>query len=171
MLRLADDRARATSGRLHRGAALLALATALMVPSACGDGDDSEDGEALDQVEETRTVGEGAEFGGRFEELPLVPRSEPIGSRSERDGFVTRSYAAEGASPARIMAFYESSLPALGWEVLVAPEPSGTSTIQAEWSSDELLLRITANEAAALGGDQNPTEAVTSQYSLIMSER
>lgn len=142
-------------------------AAALTVPTACSDQDD--DGQQ--PVTDTRAVGEGEAFGGRFAELPLVPRSEPVGTLSEEDGFVTRSYAAEGASPERVMEFYESSLPALGWDVVLPPEPSGTSTIQAEWASDELLLRITANEAAALGGDQNPTEAVTSQYSLIMSER
>lgn len=120
--------------------------------------------------DDLEVVGDGQQFGGRFADLPLLPRSDPISELTERSGTVTRSYQAEGASIDRVMSFYEDRLPALGWEVLLEPQRSGTSTIQAEWRDGDLVLRITANDAAGLGGDTNPTESVRSQYSLIMSE-
>lgn len=76
-----------------------------------------------------------------------------------------------GASIDQVISFYKDSLPPLGWEVLLEPQESGTSTIQAEWSDRDLVLRISANDATGLGGDEDPTQSVRSQYSLIMSEQ
>jgi hypothetical protein len=151
----------------RRSLAILAsfLVAVTLVAAACSSGDDP----GFDQAE-TDAVGEGQPFGGRFEDLPLPPRSDPLGTRSEQDGLVARSYQVEGSAAVDVMEFYRSALPDLGYEVLMEPRRSGTSTIQAEWTKGDLDLRVTATDATGLGGDTNPTGSVMTQYSLTLRE-
>ena len=145
--------------------ALVLLLVAAAALAACGSSEDP----GFDQAD-PGAVGAGQPFAGRFDDLPLPARSDPIGSRSEQGGVVTQSYEVSGSTREDVMAFYEGALPDLGWEVLKAPKPSGTSTTQAEWTTGDLILRITANGASGLGGDHDPTEAVRTQYSLMLRE-
>lgn len=51
-----------------------------------------------------------------FDDLPLVPRSEPFGRPSTQGGIVTRSYQADGATAAQVIDFYLGALTERGWE-------------------------------------------------------
>ena len=145
--------------------ALLVLATVALAACNAGSTEPGRISEA-----DSEAVGEGAPFGGDFADVPLHPRSDPIGTRTEEAGTVTRSYEVRGASPDLVLDFYARTLPSRGWEVVEEPHESGTSTVVGKWLRDGKTLRITANAAPSLGGDTTPTESVASQYSLLLSD-
>ncbi len=103
---------------------------------------------------------------GSFDDLPLFPRSEPLGARSEKDGVVSRSFVAKGATPARVMQFYEASLKA--WRQVEPTHVVGTSTHRAKWAQDNWLLEVSASGYAS--SIDEPLEARV-QYSLVLSPR
>jgi len=105
---------------------------------------------------------------GAFDNLPQLPRSEPFGARSEKNGVVTRTYRATGYTPSAVIDFYKRNLFAEGW---TQAEPVYRADAQArgDWVNDDWRLEVSA---APIPDRQNPasTEAVV-QYSLVLRPR
>ncbi len=102
---------------------------------------------------------------GRFDDLPLAPRSDPIGPRSEKDGVVSRSFTAKGTTPEQVLRFYEQNL--AGWTQVEPVHEVGTSSYRGSWLRDEWLLEVSAGRAPALD-DRLEAQA---QYSLVLRRR
>ncbi|WP_421119732.1 hypothetical protein ACE2AJ_20660 [Aquihabitans daechungensis] len=125
----------------------------------------SSDGEAP----ATQPAPQVSTFGqGDFDDIPLHPRSEAIGRRSEKDGVVTQSFGVRGATPSQILAFYERGLEPPSWTQIGGVERVGTTTVRGEWRKDGRTLRISASEAPNVPDGQPSSTAVTSQYSLVL---
>lgn len=104
---------------------------------------------------------------GRFDDIPLFPRSEPVGPRSEKDGVVARSYKALGASPEQVLEFYRDMLPSR-WRMVTPLEKLGVDTFRADWTDAEYRLRVTATLEPLLRGPNEASNAAVSQYSLSL---
>ncbi len=102
---------------------------------------------------------------GRFDDLPLAPRSDPVGLRSEKEGVVSRSYTAKGTTPEQVLRFYEQNLQ--GWRQVEPVHQVGTSTYRGTWAEGEWLLEVSAGTAPTV--DDRPE--VQAQYSLVLRPR
>lgn len=102
---------------------------------------------------------------GRFDDIPLFPRSDPLGPRSDNGGVVARSYKATGASPAQILDYYKTNLDGR-WVPIGRIEKIGVGTYRGDWTSGDRKLRVSATEES-LGSD-TPAREVTTQYSLVL---
>ncbi len=106
---------------------------------------------------------------GHFDDLPLPPRSEPVGERSEEDGVVSRSYAVRDTSPERVLAFYSEQL--AGSAVVEPPHDIGVGTLRGRWLLDGRELTVSATredtlEAIERFGDD---VGVITQFSLSLA--
>jgi hypothetical protein len=104
---------------------------------------------------------------GRFDDLPLFPRSDPLGPRNEKSGVIARSFVARGTTPEQVLDFYLRSL-GDGWRLLKAPEKIGEGTYRGDWTSGNWQLRLSATEEPELDPD-NASKDVTVQYSLTLT--
>ena len=105
---------------------------------------------------------------GKFDDLPIYPRSEPLSGRNEKDGVVSRSYRSRGTSPQALLDFYADNLESVGWEPSNAANPSG-SQYRGDWITDEYHLEVTAGP---IDDRQNPTsDDYTIQYNLVLRPR
>ncbi|MDP8992415.1 MAG: hypothetical protein M3N31_05080 [Actinomycetota bacterium] len=102
---------------------------------------------------------------GRFDDLPLFPRSDPIGPRSEKEGVIARSYTARGTTPERLLQFYEDKL--TQWRQVEPVRKFGTSSYRAKWARDNWLLEVSSGASPALD-DAGDAQV---QYSLVLSPR
>lgn len=105
---------------------------------------------------------------GTFDNLPLVPRSQPFGARSETAGVITRTYRATGVTPDGVIAFYERALPPHGWQAAESSQRTDTSW-RADWVTSAWRLEVTS---VPVPDRDNPaaTETVV-QYSLVLRPR
>lgn len=102
---------------------------------------------------------------GRFDNLPLAPRSDPIGPRSEKEGVVSRSFTAKGTTAEQVVRFYEQNL--RGWRQVEPVHQVGTSSYRGTWAQGGWLLEVSSGTAPAL---DDPLEAQV-QYSLVLRPR
>jgi hypothetical protein len=102
---------------------------------------------------------------GSFDDLPLFPRSDPIGPRTEKEGVIARSYTARGTTPERLLQFYEDKLP--GWRQMEPVRKFGTSSYRAKWARDNWFLEISSGASPALD-DAGDAQI---HYSLVLSPR
>lgn len=131
---------------------------------ACGDNESQPEAQPLE---------DSAEFDeGVFGDLPLYPRSAPLGDVARTEDSVSRSYRATMASPAMVLEFYEDSL--VDWQVVEAPKQIGAGeTMRGVWRDGEFELTVSATagptvpEENGTGGGDN-VEA--SQYSLSLRD-
>ncbi|QYG93185.1 hypothetical protein HC251_12600 [Iamia sp. SCSIO 61187] len=139
------------------------LGMAILAPSLLGCGGDSD-------PPETQPAPDVSTFeAGRFEDLPLHPRSDAVGPRSETDGVITRSFRTRGATAGEVVAFYADVLPDQGWTAVGAIEETGPAAHQGDWTTDGWSLRVSATDAEGLDfGGESSTEVVT-QYSLVLT--
>ena len=148
--------------RISVAVAVLVIATTGL--TACGDADAPE----AQPVEDAAVFDE-----GMFGDLPLFPKSEPLGRVARTDDTVSRSYRASMATPAKVLEFYEDSL--VDWEVIEAPKQIGAgSTMRGIWRDGDLELTISATEGPTVpeeGEDLGDAGAVVSQYSLSLRDR
>ena len=106
---------------------------------------------------------------GRFDDLPLHPRSDAIGTRSEEDGVITQSYGTRGATTREVLAFYEDVLPDRGWTQVGQVEETGTAAHQGDWSSEGWSLRVSATDGSQLEFGGESSNEVLTQYSLVLT--
>ena len=139
----------------------IVAATALFSVVSCGrDGEEREGTQPAPDVTSFEQ--------GRFDNLPVFPRSDPFGPRSEKEGIVSRSYRATGVTADEIIDFYAEELAADGWEMTEPVFRSDTET-RGDWVVDDYRLEVSA---ARIDDDRNPTsENVVIQYGLVLRPR
>lgn len=101
---------------------------------------------------------------GRFDDLPVFPRSEPLGPRNDENGVVSRSFRADGTNPEAILRYYRGAL-GPEWQLMHEFERLGPDTYRADWTDGEWRLRISATRAPTVNIDNAGAET-TVQYSL-----
>ena len=106
---------------------------------------------------------------GRFDDLPLHPRSDPVGRRSETDGVITRSFATRGITTEGVLEFYADVLPDRGWTPVGQVEATGPAAHQGDWASEGWQLRVSAIDATNLNVDGEGSDDVVTQYSLVLT--
>jgi hypothetical protein len=137
-------------------AAVLSIA----ILGACGDGDEREGTQPAPGVTTFEQ--------GRFDDLPLLPDSDPFGPRSEQAGIVARSFRTTGVTPGGVIDFYQGELTAAGWE-LAEPVFRDDTASRADWVTDDWRLEISATR---IQDRQNPSSTdVAVQYSLVLRPR
>ncbi|MDP9072461.1 MAG: hypothetical protein M3N68_14480 [Actinomycetota bacterium] len=98
---------------------------------------------------------------GDFEGLPRYPRSETLSGRTEKEGFVTRSFAVRNARPRQVLEWYAEQLDR--WPMIEAIHKVGATDYRAAWLKEGRRLQVSAGPAPGTeGGDP----AV--QYSLVL---
>lgn len=137
---------------------LLLLAVAVAVFAACG----ADEGPATQPTPSETTFQR-----GDFDGLPLHPRSEPVGEKTEQDGVVARSFKATGATPEGVLEWYRSNL--AGWQLTEPPARIGEGTYRGRWARDAYFLVVSATSAPTLPNDDG--DAATTQYSLSLEPR
>ncbi|MFP5327138.1 MAG: hypothetical protein ACLGHT_06630 [Acidimicrobiia bacterium] len=138
---------------------LAALACLVAISSSCGRAGPDEGAQPAPAVTTFEQ--------GRFDDIPLFPRSEPVGPRSEKDGVVARSYKALGASPEQVLDFYRDGLPSQ-WRMVTPLERLGVDTYRADWEDGQYRLRVSATLEPLLRGPNEASNAAVSQYSLSL---
>lgn len=134
------------------------LAVALALFAACGG----------DERPETQPTPPETTFQrGNFDDLPLHPRSEPVGEKTEKDGVVARSFKTTGATPEGVLEWYQGNLP--GWGLIEAPAAIGQGTYRGRWARDAYFLVVSATAAPTLPSDSG--NGVSTQYSLTLEPR
>lgn len=105
---------------------------------------------------------------GAFDDLPLHPRSDPIGAPADTGDSEARSYVTVGAEPRGVLAFYEAELPGLGWNAVGPVEDLGTESFRGRWTRDDLLLTVSATRAQGVEGESPASDEIRTQYSLSL---
>jgi len=98
---------------------------------------------------------------GDFEGLPRYPRSEVVSDRTEKDGFVTRSFAVRNAQPRQVLEWYADRLD--GWPMTEPIHKVGATDYRAAWLKEGRRLQVSAAPAP---GTEAGDPAV--QYSLVL---
>lgn len=108
---------------------------------------------------------------GDFDDIPLVPASEPLSAPSEENGTVARSYVVRNTSPAEVLGFYERQLRER--TVVSPPETIGENTFRGRWQLDQgRVLTVSANLERNLEGIEEFENVETlTQYSLSLAPR
>lgn len=139
----------------------LVVATAMLAGAACGG--DGEEREGTQPAPDVTTFEQ-----GRFDDLPVFPRSDPFGPRSEKDGVVARTYRATGADPGQIIDFYARELAGQGWR-MAEPVFRSDAETRGDWVVDDYRLEVSATR---VDDDRDPAPAnAVAQYSLVLRPR
>lgn len=136
------------------------VVVALLV-GACGD--DSDDPPAAQPAPNVTTFEP-----GRFDDVPLFPRSDPLGPRSDEGGVVARSYRATGTTAEQVLEYYRTSLDPK-WRLQNPIENIGVGTYRGDWVSDTYRLRVSATDAPTVSGEGDASRNVAAQYSLTLT--
>lgn len=149
-----------TAPGLRRATVGLAVACGVsaLVLTGCGDGDPPE---AQPAPGVTRFV-EGA-----FEDIPLFPRTEPVGARHEKNDTTARTYKARNATAEQVLRFYDERLP--GWHQVGPVEKVGATAYRGEWMRDGRRLLVSAAPAPGLAASDE-IDAPVAQYSLTLTQ-
>lgn len=105
---------------------------------------------------------------GNFDDLPLVPRSDPLGPRHDTGGTAVRSYKAVGTTPENVLHFYQGALGS-GWHLVGGINQVGVGTYQADWENGQYHLRVSATNAPTLNQQDPAASDAIVQYSLTLS--
>lgn len=103
---------------------------------------------------------------GDFGDIPLHPTSSPLGSRSEKNGTVARSYTVRNTTARQVLEFYESALDE--HEVIEAPQDIGRRSWRGLWRVDGRELTVSAT-AISQPGDVEERPARPSEYNVQYS--
>lgn len=105
---------------------------------------------------------------GRFDDLPLLPKSEPMGARTEKNDIVSRTYRAVGVTPEGVIEFYRRELPSAGWRETEPGFREDTES-RGDWVTDDWRLEVSSQR---IDDRQNPSaDQVVVQYSLVLRPR
>lgn len=147
--------------RRHRIAAFAMIT--LVTLSGCGDGDDATSPEAQPAPDVTRFVE------GDFGDIPVPPRAEPAGERSERDDVTARSYFVRNMTPEAVMDFYTDYFSSEGDTAIRSPEPTGPDAWRGTWLVDGRELLVSTILAPTAGGAEVENADVVTQLDLELS--
>ena len=125
---------------MRRLALLFTVLTLVLV--GCGSDDDSD---------EAQPNPDDAQFSeGVFDDIPLMPTSEEISERTEREGVVSQSFTIRGDTPLGVMEWYEDSL-AGEWTNVTPATETGVDSYRSRWSAQERVLTIRLAAGAGRG--------------------
>ena len=138
----------------------LLIAAASVLVAACGADSD----EGTQPRPDVTTFEEGT-----FDDIPLVPESDPVTPPNQEDGVATRSYVARNTKPAEVLEFYEKQL--AEFTVVSAPEQIGEGTYRGRWQLDGgRVLTVSATPGESLqSGDSAYAGEFLAQYSLTLA--
>lgn len=132
------------------------LAGLVLVVSACSSSSGS-----------NATNPKASNFGtGRFEGIPLLDHTDPVGARTDRGGEITRSYKTTGFTTKQILDDYRTLLRSRGWTADGAAKKIGPDAYRGAWTRKGHQLVITASGA---GGLNPKTNQAAEQYNLMLS--
>jgi hypothetical protein len=132
--------------------------------AACGS-DGGADGRTTDAQPGPHT----SEFtSGNFDSLPRPEPSDPVGSKTEADGRTLQSFKARGMTPEQVAAFYDKTMPTLGWTAVepVAGTAATDERLVRTYRHGDQELRVTALPAPTLSSTEGATDKVETQFSL-----
>ena len=104
---------------------------------------------------------------GDFGDVPLPDRSDPVGTRSETDGVVTQTFAARDTTVDALIDFFDSQLPAAGWEPAEAYETEN-GIYRGDFTKDGRRLEVVIDQVPDLPEDETGG-AQPVQFSLILN--
>ena len=138
----------------------LLMAASSVIVAACGADSD----EGTQPRPDVTTFEEGT-----FDDLPLVPESDPVTPPSQEDEVDTRSYVVRNTTPAEVLEFYEQQLAEL--TVVSPPEEIGDDTYRGRWQLDGgRVLTVSATPGESLqSGDSAYAGELLAQYSLSLA--
>lgn len=158
--------------RIHTGARTRVAAAAfaaLGLLAACGDSESGTGGGSISDggsdgvLPEAQPAPDVSVFTeGTFDELPIPPRADPVGERSEIEDVVARSYLVRDLPADAVIAFYDEVL--TEWEK-VDLDDVGTAG-RADYVRNGRGLRVTAQPAPA-AGDGEPVVQLSLQMGPI----
>lgn len=130
---------------------LVAVVPLLLGAAACGD-----DGGADPEAQPAPGVTAFAQ--GDFSDIPLPPRTDAAGDRSEEDGVVARSYFVRNRTPEEVLDFYTDYFDTEGVPAVATPAPAGTEAWRGRWLLDGRELLISATPAPTADDDEVVTQ-------------
>lgn len=149
------------------------VAVAVLGMGGCGDDDTTESQQGAERgIGAQPAPGTDTFEQGLFDEIPHPPRSEPLGTRSEKQDVVSQSFKVRDSLPDEVMAFYTQRLAGEWTTVTEAQQIGAGSTWRGVWARDNWELTVTATEAPTVDDTADPEAAlgnVFSQYSLSLS--
>lgn len=107
---------------------------------------------------------------GKFGSIPLMPLSEPAGTRTERNDVVAQSFQLRNASPDSVFDYYAGVLRP-DWTLTQEPTVLGEAdnpSFRAIWTNGEHRLVITTSGGPTLNGEPGQSEVPVLQYSLSL---
>lgn len=106
---------------------------------------------------------------GTFDDLPLVPASDPVTPPNQENEVDTRSYVVRNTTPEQVLEFYEQQL--AEFTVISAPEEIGEDTYRGSWQLDGgRVLTVSATPGESLqSGDSAYAGEFLAQYSLSLA--
>lgn len=107
---------------------------------------------------------------GSFDDIPLVPESDPVSPPTEKNGVDARSFVVRNQTPAEVLRFYEQQL--VEFTLVTAPEDIGNSTYRGRWQLDGgrmLTVSATPGETLQQSGESAQAGEFSTQYSLSLS--
>lgn len=139
---------------MRRCIAAAIAVTIVVAPAACGNDE---------RVPEAQPTRWDAFTEGRFDDIPLAPRSRAVSELSEKADVVAQSYEVRNTSPEGVLRFYRDNLD--GWTMVGDIEHIGVKTYRGVWRDEGYELTVSATDAPTLS---EPGE-VRSQYSLSLA--
>ena len=106
---------------------------------------------------------------GTFDDLPLVPESDPVTPPNQENEVDTRSYVVRNTTPEQVLEFYEQQL--AEFTVVSAPDEIGEDTYRGRWQLDGgRVLTVSATPGESLqSGDSAYAGEFLAQYSLTLA--
>lgn len=101
---------------------------------------------------------------GDFSGIPLPPRAEEAGERSERDGVVVQSFFVRDKTPREVLDFYATHFDLQGVTPTMTPQEFGNDAWRGSWQLEGRELLVSATSAPSAGGGD-----VVTQMSLELS--
>lgn len=147
--------------QLGRRVAPLVIAAPLLLVAAC----DADSDKGAQPRPDVTTFQE-----GDFDDVPLLPASEPLTPPTQEEAVDTRSYVVRNNTPAEVLQFYEQQL---AESTLVSgPEEIGNNTYRGRWQLDGgRVLTVSATPGPTLEQDSESAYAgeFRTQYSLSLA--
>jgi hypothetical protein len=106
---------------------------------------------------------------GEFDDVPLVPESDPVTPANQEAEVDARSYVVRNRTPAEVLQFYEQQL--VDFPMVGEIEDIGNGTFRGRWQfRGGRILTVSATPGETLKGGDNPAAGqFLTQYSLVLA--
>lgn len=143
---------------------IVVLLLAGAVLGACGSDDGSRDRGDAQPAPGVTTFAD-----GDFADIPLPPRAEPAGERSEQQGVVVQSFFVRDRTAEEVLQLYGTYFEGEGVATLLPPEPFGNDAWRGRWLLDGRELLVSAAPAPSVDDGEVEHADVVTQMSLELS--